>query len=93
MEESSVYRYIVKKGLAEGLEQGWATGHALGYSEGCAEEARKLLLRLGRKHLGSPDTAVQAEVENLSDLDRLEALLDRVTEVKTWAELLGQPVP
>ena len=44
MRESTTYQAILDEGRAEGQ----------------AAEARKLLLRLGRKHLGEPDAAVEA---------------------------------
>ncbi|HZV07631.1 MAG TPA: hypothetical protein VE999_21270 [Gemmataceae bacterium] len=59
--------------------------------EGRAEEARRLLLRLGRKHLGNPDAAVEVTVRAITDVERLELLAERVTDVASWQDLLQTP--
>jgi hypothetical protein len=76
IEESWVYQDIFTKGRAEGE----------------VEEARKILLGLGRKRLGEPAERVLAEVAAISDLDRLDLLLDRLLDVSTWDELLAPAV-
>ena len=73
MEESSTYQYIVAKGKTEGAR----------------EEAKKLLLLLGRDRFGPPSKTVQAELETIQDLRRLEALGLRLGQVGSWQELLG----
>ena len=77
IEESSVYQDI------------FATGEAKDRVEGAVEEARKTLLRQGRKKLGPPSEAIEASITVLGDLDRLNDLLDRVLDVATWDELLA----
>ncbi len=62
---------------------------AQGYAEGEIKEARKLLLRLGRKRLGEPDATVLSIVQSSTSLERLEHLLERLFEVETWVELLA----
>ncbi len=52
---------------------------------------RAALLRLGRKKFGPPDETVEATIDALVDLDRLNALLDRILDVSTWDELLATP--
>jgi predicted transposase YdaD len=59
--------------------------------EGRAEEVRKLLLRWGRKRLGEPNAAIEAAVQAITDLERLELLAERVHEVASWQELLQTP--
>ncbi len=81
IEESSVYQDIFAKGRAE--------GEARGRAEGEFEEARRILLRQGRKKLGEPDERVLALVAGLGDLERLNRLLDRILDVATWDELLA----
>jgi hypothetical protein len=73
MEESSTYQLIKAKGRVEGT----------------VEEARKFLLRLGRRKLGEPDAATLLAVEGLTDLERLEALGERLLIVSSWQELLA----
>jgi predicted transposase YdaD len=93
IEESSVYQDIFAKGRAEGKAEGEAKGRAEGEAKGRAEgeveEARKILLGLGRKKLGPPDERVLARVAGLNDLDRLNLLLERILDVASWAELLA----
>lgn len=64
-------------------------GEARGRAEGRAEEARRILLRLGERRFGPPSAAVQATLEDISDLERLERLADRMLEAATWDELLA----
>jgi hypothetical protein len=56
---------------------------------GHLEEARKLLLRFGPKSLSTPDESVTAALAGITDLERLERMLERLSEVKTWQELLA----
>ncbi len=77
IEESSVYQGILKRGEAQGR----------------IEEARDVVLRQGRKKLGPPSETVEAKITALSDLDRLQDLIDRILDVSTWDELLAPPGP
>ena len=57
--------------------------------EGEIGEARKLLLRFGQKKLGAPDKAVSNTLDGISDLERLERMVERVGEIQSWQELLA----
>jgi predicted transposase YdaD len=81
MKESVTYQAIVAEGLAE--------GRALG----AVEEAQKALLLAGRKPFGEPDEATSAAIHSIHDLPRLEQMIARLFEVRSWQELLGQPAP
>ncbi len=59
--------------------------------EGRAEEAKKLLILLGRKRFGPPSETTIAALEELTDLDRLEHLSERLLEVSSWEALLATP--
>lgn len=83
MQESTTYQAILDEGHVRGRAEGWA--------EGRAEEARRMLLRLGRAKLGPADAATVAALEALTDLDRLEALGERLLKVASWQELLAEP--
>lgn len=73
MEESTTYQAIIRKGVAAGE----------------LREARKMLVRLGEKQFRSPPPAnLQRRVARLEDLDQLEQLMLRVTQVRSWDELL-----
>ena len=79
----------LRQGRAEGEARGRAEGEARGRAEGEVEEARKILLGLGRKKLGQPDEQVLAAIAAIGDLDRLNLLLDRILDVASWDELLA----
>jgi predicted transposase YdaD len=83
MEESDTYQAIIEKGEAK--------GRADGIAEGRAEEARRILLRLGTKVFGVPDAATKGSIATIVNPEQLEVLIERVPEVKTWRELLGKP--
>lgn len=72
MKESSTYQAILDEGRAEGR----------------AEEARRVLLLLGDKQFGSPDPGTRAALDAITDVNRLERLLQRLSEVSNWGELL-----
>ncbi|MBY0522704.1 MAG: DUF4351 domain-containing protein [Gemmataceae bacterium] len=56
--------------------------------EGRIEEARKLMRRLGYKRFGKPSEAVNAQLEAISDLERLERMAERVLDATSWQEFL-----
>ena len=58
--------------------------------EGRAEGAKRILKRLGSKRLGKPEPRIEAEIDAIADLEKLEQLSDRVLEVTDWEELLAQ---
>jgi hypothetical protein len=74
-----------------GIEDSWVYQDIFtkGRAEGSIDEARTILLGLGRKRLGEPDSQVQSRIEAMSQLDRLNHLLDRILDAKTWADLLA----
>jgi hypothetical protein len=57
--------------------------------EGREDEARKLLLRQGRRKFGQPEPAVEAALQAIGDLARLERMSERLLDVTTWDELLA----
>jgi len=77
MKESVTYQAILKE------------GRSIGVAKGKAEEARKLLLLLGREQFGEPSARIVALLDAMTDLGRLKALAIRLLHVKTWEELLG----
>jgi len=75
MKESVTYQKILREGRAEGLVEG----------------ERRILRRLGGERFGMPDAHIEAALDAIADLERLEQLSVRVLHVKTWDELLAQP--
>ena len=63
-------------------------GEERGIEKGKADAERGVVLRLGTKRFGEPDTSTRAALE-AADLPRLEILVDRLLEVESWAELLA----
>ncbi len=78
MRESSTIQAFIEEGRRKGLE------------EGRAGEARRIILRLGRKRLGAVDETVEAKLNEIVDLERLEELTERIDQVSSWDELLAQ---
>jgi predicted transposase YdaD len=81
MEQSVTYQAILNRGKAE--------GEAKGKAEGKAEEARKILLLLGREQLGEPSANQQAALDAITDTDQLNDLIVRLRRAASWQELLG----
>ena len=64
MGESSTIQAFIEEGRRKGLQEG--------RSEGKAEEARKIILRLGRKRRRAVDETVEAKLNAIVDLEHLE---------------------
>jgi predicted transposase YdaD len=79
MKESVTYQAI--------LEEGEAKGEA----KGRAEEARRILLLLGRDQLGELSAKEQAAVDAVDDVNRLEELTVRLRHAASWQQLLAVP--
>jgi hypothetical protein len=76
MKESSTYQGILEDGRVEGR------------AEGRVQEARKILLRQGRKKLKKPSPEVEAALQAITDLERLERMSDRLLTASSWEILL-----
>jgi hypothetical protein len=50
------------------------------------------VLQLGRKKIGQPGESVRAVIATITDIDRLNSLLERILEVASWDELLTSSV-
>ena len=70
-------------GLIEGREEGLIERRIAG--------EQQILIRLGTKVLGKPDPAILAAIEAIRDVERLEALGERIIDpaVNDWDTLLG----
>ena len=56
-----------------------------------AEEAKKILMLMGRKRFGPPDARANAALQRIKGLYRLERLTERLLDVSSWEELLAEP--
>ncbi len=91
MRESATYQAILEEGAAIGEARGEARGRVEGEVRGKVEEARDVLLRLGRQRFGPATEDVRSAIETLADVDRLNRLIDRLLVVESWDELLIEP--
>jgi hypothetical protein len=54
------------------------------------QEARKLLLQLGRIRFGPPGRKISQEIKSIDNLKRLRRLSERLLRASSWAELLDE---
>ncbi|MGA2703150.1 MAG: hypothetical protein ABSH35_18890 [Isosphaeraceae bacterium] len=81
MEESSTIRAFIEEGRQKGMQEG--------LQEGSAREARKIILFLGPTRFGEAGDAVVSRLDAISNLEKLEDLVDRLFIVPSWDELLS----
>lgn len=79
MEESSTYQLIIERGVVRGR------------AEGRTAEVRTLLYRLGRKRFGEPSAEVRAAIDAEENVERLEAMTERVLDAANWDDVLRGP--
>lgn len=77
MKESSTYQAILAEGRAEGAVAG----------------ERKMLQLMGTERFGTPDPHVVAALNQIRDLEKLEALGIRLLTATDWYDLLELPTP
>jgi hypothetical protein len=60
--------------------------------EGEETHAKKTILRLGQRRFGAAaDTAVATQLEAITDLARLDRIVDRLLDATSWQDLLDTP--
>ncbi|MGL6074749.1 MAG: hypothetical protein ACRC8S_11360 [Fimbriiglobus sp.] len=93
LEESSTYQDVLEQGRNLGYLAGRNEGRDEGRNEGVAmgeiQKLRVSILRLGTKRLGAIPEDLAAKIQAESDTPRLDAMLERVLDAKTWAEILS----
>ena len=59
--------------------------------EGRLDEARRIVRRQGTQKFGEPDEVSTEALDAIGDLERLEALTDRLLQpdIRSWADLLN----
>lgn len=77
MEESTTYQALLERGEKKGLDYGQL------------KEARIVLCRLGTKRFGPPPRRTQTAIDRETDLAKLNAIIDRLLDAGSWAELLA----
>ncbi len=82
---------IKEEGRQEGRKQGRQEGRREGRREGETKSLRRALLRLLGKKFGALPAEIAQAVQECSDLDQLEAWLDRVLEAPSLEDMgIGQ---
>src|SRR5205085_7433151 len=56
--------------------------------EGQEKRARKDILILGEEKCGSADESVKAQLEGITDLERLERMFRRAMKAQSWQDIL-----
>jgi hypothetical protein len=59
--------------------------------EGQEKATRKAILLVGEERLGPPEESVKAQLNNITDLDRLERMVRRAAKAAAWREILDTP--
>lgn len=61
--------------------------------EGEETKAKAIVLRQGQKRFGPPEESIAARLAGITDLDRLDRLIDRLFEATatSWQDLLDTP--
>jgi hypothetical protein len=59
--------------------------------EGQEKRARKDILILGEEKFGPPDEPVKAQLESVTDLERLDRMFRRAIKAGSWQEILETP--
>lgn len=59
--------------------------------EGREKEAKNIILRMGQKRFGPANETIRARLAAIEDIDRLEALAERLLDVNGWDQLFENP--
>jgi hypothetical protein len=59
--------------------------------EGQEKHAKKTILLVGEKRLGSPDEPVKARLAGITDLERLDRMILQAVTAASWQEILDTP--
>ena len=59
--------------------------------EGREIEARRVIRLLAKRALGEPDEPTVTRLEGITDIERLERIIQRAGEARSWLDLLDTP--
>ena len=59
--------------------------------EGREKEIKQVIFRLGKRRFGPAGQNHESAVQAITDLDRLERLVDRILDASDWEDLLTTP--
>jgi predicted transposase YdaD len=85
MQESTTYQAILREGREAGREEGREEGRIAG--------EQRFLVHLGTKRFGKPGASTLAAIEAIRNIERLEALGERIIDpgIHDWDSLLEAP--
>ena len=64
-------------------------GEARGEARAEVKVRRSILLRLARRKFGPPSEDVLADLDSLTDIDRLDRMTDRLEEFSSWDDMIA----
>ncbi len=76
LEESTTYQYLINKGMDQGRNEG-------------LQALRKIVLNGGTRRFGVPPTEKVASLQKIEDINRLALLVDRISEARSWDDLIA----
>ena len=76
IEQSVTYQMILKE------------GRAMGRAEAALERIRNILLELGEKRFGVPDTALKMKIEAMHSREQIEWAIVALVKARSWQEAL-----
>jgi hypothetical protein len=59
--------------------------------QGQVKQAKKSVLLIGQKRLGPPEESLKAQLNGITDLDRLERIILQTVTAASWQEILDTP--
>jgi hypothetical protein len=59
--------------------------------EGQEKHARHSILRMGTRRFGPAEKSIESTLQSITDLERLDRMLDRIHDASTWQDLLATP--
>ena len=59
--------------------------------EGAERQAKKMILLLGEDRFGTPDESIKAQLNAVTDLERLERMGLKTRTAASWREILDTP--
>ena len=87
LEDSTTYQHLLARGRTEGRAEGLAEGLAAGEQRG---EQRAVLV-FGGQRFGVASPAIEAAIRGITDRERLERIMARLSSASGWDDLLATP--
>lgn len=86
----------VKRDVAQSIFQGLrmmqeSDTYLMIVDEGMEKQAKKSILLVGEERLGPASETIRAELENVSDLERLDRMIRCAVRASSWQEILDTP--